>query len=287
VDGVRSPVLTVGPDDATDAVVFVHGNPGPGLEWIDLLERVGGFARAIAPDMPGFGQADKPRKFDYSLAGYGQHLSGLLEALGIRRAHLVLHDFGGGWGLEWAINNPETFASAILFNTGVLQNGRWHRWARIWRTPVLGELFQLTATRGTTRMIVSRENPRLTPEQVNERYERMRPWAIRRTMLRVYRATPFSALGYRTALGGSRSSRSDSLRRLDRPALVIWGSDDAYVSENQLPNQRKAFPSAQVEVLEGHGHWPFLEDPERAASLVIPFLHQQLQRTDDRVIAQR
>jgi pimeloyl-ACP methyl ester carboxylesterase len=40
--------------------------------------------------------------------------------------------------------------------------------------------------------------------------------------------------------------------------------------------QRQAFPSAQVELLEGHGHWVMLEDPERIAALVIPFLRSQL-----------
>ena len=44
----------------------------------------------------------------------------------------------------------------------------------------------------------------------------------------------------------------------------------------QAERQRQAFPSAQVELLEGHGHWVMLEDPERVAPLVIPFLRLQL-----------
>lgn len=67
VDGVRSPVIQRGLQDATEAVVFVHGNPGPSSDWIDLLGRVGSFARAIAPDLPGYGRADKPRDFNYSV----------------------------------------------------------------------------------------------------------------------------------------------------------------------------------------------------------------------------
>jgi pimeloyl-ACP methyl ester carboxylesterase len=68
----------------------------------------------------------------------------------------------------------------------------------------------------------------------------------------------------------------EPLRVLDRPALVIWGADDAYLPREQAERQRESFPSARVEVLEGHGHWVFHEDPERVASLVVPFLREQV-----------
>ncbi len=51
----------------------------------------------IAPDMPGYGKADRPESFDYTVEGYARHLTGILEQLGVKRAHLVLHDFGGPW----------------------------------------------------------------------------------------------------------------------------------------------------------------------------------------------
>ena len=70
--------------------------------------------------MPGFGRADKPRDFPYSVAGYAEFLDGVLEELGIDRVHLVVHDFGGPWGMEWAARNPSRVASAVLINTGVL-----------------------------------------------------------------------------------------------------------------------------------------------------------------------
>ena len=86
-------------DGASEAVVFVHGNPGPKEDWQDLVPATGDFARAIAPDFPGYGAADKPEQFDYTSAGYAAHLNGILGQLGIERVHLVMHDFGGAWGL--------------------------------------------------------------------------------------------------------------------------------------------------------------------------------------------
>ena len=83
VNGVRSPVLNAGAPDASEAMVFVHGNPGPKEDWEDLLRRAGEFGRAVAPDMPGYGAADKPADFGYTSDGYAKHLAGILEQLGI------------------------------------------------------------------------------------------------------------------------------------------------------------------------------------------------------------
>ncbi|HTU29382.1 MAG TPA: alpha/beta hydrolase [Solirubrobacteraceae bacterium] len=266
VDGVRSPVLTSGDPDTREAVVFVHGNPGPKEDWTDLMTRTGEFARAIAPDMPGYGAADHPADFDYSSHGYARHLAGILDQMRIDRAHLVMHDFGGPWGLVWAVEHPEAFASATLINTGVLLDYRWHRLARIWRTPVLGDLFMATSTRAGVRMVVGHDNPRLTPAAIDRIYDASRARHTKRAVLKLYRSTPASAMG---ALGAP-------LRELDRPALVVWGTTDAYLPWQQADLQRESFPSARIQLLEGLGHWPFIEDPARVDEVVIPFLREQV-----------
>ena len=266
VSGVRSPVKQVGPLSSGEAVVFVHGNPGPSDDWDDLLQRVASFTRAIAPDMPGYGAADKPRNFTYTIDGYADHLAGVIDQLGISRVHLVLHDFGGPWGLTWAARHPSAFASATLINSGILSGYRWHRFARIWRTPVLGELFLATGTRGAFHVLAGRENARLSREQLDRIYDAFRPWATKRAILKLYRATPEKLLG----------AHVDDMRTLDRPALVVWGTQDPYLPVILATRQREAFPSARVELIEGGGHWVIREDPEAVASLVVPFLRNQV-----------
>jgi pimeloyl-ACP methyl ester carboxylesterase len=246
----------------------MHGNPGRGTDWEYLLSEVAGFARAIAPDMPGFGAADKPADFEYTVGGYARHLAGVLDQLGVERAHLVLHDFGGPWGLAWGLANPQAFRSATLINTSALVEYRWHRYARIWRTPLVGELFQAALSRPAYRLVAGRDNPRLDRADLDRLYEQARPPETKRAVLRLYRATdPDFAEPF-----------IEHLRKLDRPALVIWGGDEPYLPPEQAELQRGAFPSARVEVLEGHGHWVFWEDPERVAGLAVPFLREQVGR---------
>lgn len=117
VDGVRCAVHDSGPADRGEAVVFVHGNPGPMDDWAELAPAVAGFARVIAMDMPGFGRAERPRSFDHSVVGHARFLGLLLDQLGVEHAHLVLHDFGGPWGLRWALDHPDRLASLTFINT--------------------------------------------------------------------------------------------------------------------------------------------------------------------------
>jgi len=274
VAGVCSPYIEAGPESAEAAAVFVHGNPGSSRDWEDLLARVGEYGRAIALDMPGFGEADKPKDFDYTIDGYVRHLGGALEELGVKRAHLVLHDFGGPWGLQWAVEHLEVFASVVLIKIGILPSYHWHYLAKIWRTPLLGEIFMAITTRPGFDLLLKHGNPRGLPKAFVDRMYDDFDWGTRRAVLKLYRAT--------SDLDGPARQQAAALGPLDRPALVVWGARDPYVPVRYAERQREVFPNASVVVLEDSGHWPFADDPERVAREVIPFLRRNLERFSSR-----
>lgn len=266
VNGVRSPVLVGGAGTSGEAVVFVHGNPDTGSDWLPLMEPVAEFATAVAPDMPGFGGADKPEHWDYTVAGYASHLGGLLDQLGIERVHVVAHDFGGPFALKWAADNGEKLASVTLINTGVLLGYRWHRLARIWRTPVLGEVFMWTTSPRLARFVVHHDNPGLPEEWVQKIADHARPPETKRAVLRLYRSTPPSDM----------ELVAGPLRERDPDTLVVWGDADVYIPAVQAQRQREVFSRARIEILPGVGHWAWLEQPERVADLVVPFLRERV-----------
>lgn len=268
VSGVRSPYLARGPAAAREAVVFVHGNPGPKEDWVGLMERLDPGVRAFAPDMPGYGAADRPRDFEYTVDGYARHLDGLLAAAGIDRAHLVLHDFGGPWGLRWAADHLERVASLTLVNTGVLLGYRWHKFARIWQTPGLGELFMAMASRSMLKRMLNAENPVPFPEEFIDRIHRNSDRGNRRAVLKLYRAS--------RNVADMSQALADLLRPRDLPALVVFGAGDPYIPARYAEVQRQIFPRAEVHVLDRCGHWPFIDDVDRVAALMVPFLERQL-----------
>jgi pimeloyl-ACP methyl ester carboxylesterase len=266
--GLRMPCIEAGRPNADEAVVFIHGHPGSSRDWEGLLPQVGEFGRAVAFDLPGLGKADKPDNWDYTIGTYGSVVAAALNVLGIQRAHLVVHDLGGGAGLAWAAAHPDAFASAVIMGTGILIDYDWHRLAALQRKPVLGPLIvRLTNERSFYRTIRgyhrgARELPDWFLRQLWEDYD----LASRHAMMTMYRAAPPDGFERLAPL----------FRELDRPALVLWGENDPFVPVEQAQRQKESFPSAEVVVLEGSGHWPWIDNPEGAAAHIVPFLERQL-----------
>ncbi len=97
-------------------------------------------AAGIAPDLPGFGRSGKPGSLRYSIDEYAGFIEASSTASAIERVSLVVHDWGAV-GLAFAQRHPERIDRLVVINAVPLLPGyRWHRTARIWRTPVLGEL---------------------------------------------------------------------------------------------------------------------------------------------------
>ena len=274
VSGLSTPLLEAGPRDARQAVVFLHGNPGSSADWRDLVASTGAFARAVAFDMPGFGKAGKPRDFEYSVPGEVRFFDAALSELGIERAHLVLHDLGGPWGIEWAAGHPDRVESIVLVNTGAFVDYKWHILARIWQTPVAGELFMATTSRFAFRTLTKRGQSKrpLPREFVDSMYDNF-DRDTRHAVLQHYRAEKRPQAAARRA--------ADALRPHDIPTLVLWGARDPYLGVDLAEAQKQAFPSARIEVLPDSGHWPFMDNPDETASHVLPFLREQTGATKE------
>lgn len=267
--GVRTRVLQGGDPHAPEAAVFIHGNPGCAQDWELLMQGLAPHCRVIAPDMPGYGQADKPSTYPYSVQAGAEFIGELVASLGVSRAHLVLHDFGGAWGLVWASHHPQAFASATLINTGVLRGYRWHMLARIWRTPWLGELQLRVMTRSSFRWAIRLGCPRGLPlDFINRMYDDLDS-GTRQAILKLYRATDHPG-------GALARQLTQALRPLDRPTLVIWGAADPYLPLHLAEQQREVFPRADVLVLPRSGHFPFADDPLTVESAVVPFIREHL-----------
>ena len=268
VAGLRSPALVGGDPASPEAVVFVHGSPGSCADWRDLAARVAPFSRVLAADMPGFGQADKPADFDYTVAGYARHLDLLVAAQGIRRVHLVLHDFGGPWGLAWAADHLDAVASVTLVNIGIQPGYRWHFMARLWRLPGVGELVMATTTHAAMKLTMRRGNPRGLPTAYFDEMFANFDAATRRAVLKLYRRT--------NDLGAATDRVAEVLAPRRLPATVVWGARDPYIPVRYAEKQRRWFDVDRVAILDDSGHWPMIDNPAAVAEAVVPFLRRQV-----------
>ena len=224
-------------------VLYLHGVPTHSYDWVPFLERFGG----IAPDLPGFGRSSKPADFDYSIAGYDRFVEALAAELGLDRLTLVMHDWGSV-GLAFAQRFPERVERLAMFPVVPFLSGyRWHRVARGWRTPVVGELLMGFSTRWAFR----RELPRELADAAWETFDH----GTQRAILKLYRSASPEVL----ARAGER------LGEVRSPALILWAEDDGYLPAEFGRRLADALGGdVTLELVEG-GHWTWLERPELVA----------------------
>ncbi|TMK26876.1 MAG: alpha/beta hydrolase [Actinobacteria bacterium] len=268
VAGGSSPLIEAGAPDAREAVVFVHGNPGSSTDWTALVAGAGELGRAVAVDMPGFGKARAPEGFAFDVPAYADFLGRALEQLQIERVHLVLHDFGGPFGLLWGVSHPAAWASVVLINIGVMPGYTWHSMAKRWRTPIVGELVQAWIPRAAWRRTMQKSSPRGLPEEFVDKMYDDYDHATRRTVLKLYRNTPDP--------GTTAAELGAAIAELHKPALVVWGAADPFLGVEYAERQREFFDVQEVIVLKESGHWPFQDDPQAVERAVLPFLGRRL-----------
>jgi pimeloyl-ACP methyl ester carboxylesterase len=178
----------------------------------------------------------------------------------------VAHDYGGPFAAAWAADHPDRVASVTFVNTGVLVGYRWHRMARLWRTPVVGELVMRAMRPALIRARLARENPGLPARWLDTIVGHLMPEKTRRAVLRLYRS------------GGpaDMDQLAARLRQHDHDALVVFGDADAYIPADVAHRQVNVFPRVDIRILRGLGHWSWLEDTDAVADQVVPFLKERI-----------
>jgi pimeloyl-ACP methyl ester carboxylesterase len=236
--------------------LYLHGVPTNSDDWVEMLALGGG----IAPDLPGFGRSGKPGSLTYTIAEYDSFIERFLDDRGIDRVSMLVHDWGGV-GLAFAQRLPERVDRlAIVNSVPFLPGYRWHRIARIWRTPGLGELAMGATSRFTMRMSSRESNVAKGPmpesfiDSVMDHFDQ----GTQRAILRLYRSSPPDVL----AAAGA------GLGELRMPTLVAWGMRDPYIPARFGRAFADAIPGAELVELADAGHWPWLDRPDLVGRLV-------------------
>jgi pimeloyl-ACP methyl ester carboxylesterase len=116
--------------------------------------------------------------------------------------------------------------------------------------------------------ILNRLNPRPMPRSFVDRVMKYSDWGHRRAVLKLYRAS--------RNLGGHLAEIGSAAFAQSLPALVLWGAEDPFIDAGYADKQRRYFPRAEVHVLQGLGHWPFIDDVEAVRAPLVEFLRRNV-----------
>lgn len=252
-------------------VLLVHGMAGSSTSWLPIMERLGQHVTYVAPDLPGHGRSEKPRA-DYSLGAQAGFLRDLLAALGHERATVVGTSLGGGIAMQFAYQHPDRCERLVLVCAGGLGDE-------------VMPLLRVLALPGAEYVMPVAFQPfiRNGVETVAGWFAKvgLRPAPATEEMWRAY--TSLGDADTRSAFvqtlravvdhKGQRVSAKDKLYLAeDVPTLIIWGSEDPVIPVDHAHEAAAAMPGAALEIMDGCGHFPYAEDPQRFSQLLLDFV---------------
>ena len=246
-------------------ILLVHGTPSWSFEWRHAIAALRADHRCVAPDHLGFGLSAKPPGAAYAPADHAARLRQLVRALDLHDATLVVHDFGGPIGLSALLDEPERFSSVVILNTWMWPHGedpRVRRLSRLVASPLGRFLYRwlnasprwLVPASFGDRSKLTRAVHRHYVRPFSRRDERWAPW---RLGCELAGSDPWYA---------SLWERRAVLQSL--PVTFVWGTKDIAFGEPYLERWRAALPRAEVVRVEGAGHFPQEEQPERVTAAI-------------------
>lgn len=263
IDGYR---LCYADRGAGPVVVLLHGLGGSLYDWRGNHGPIAaaGF-RVIALDVLGAGESEKPEEADYSVFAQARRVKRLLDELQVDRAVLVGNSYGGGIALAFAQDWPDRTERLVLIDS-VCYPEDIPAYVRLCRIPWLSEQVAcILPVEMMTEAALSKnyaDPARVKPDEIGAYVGELDPPERRKALIRTVRALV-------------PDDSSEFLRRLSRVearTLILWGDKDATRPVEHGRRLQKDLPNATLEVLEGVGHMPNQEVPERVNRLVVDFL---------------
>jgi pimeloyl-ACP methyl ester carboxylesterase len=256
-----------GPADGAP-VLLVHGTAAWSGFWLTIAEALGheGY-RAIAIDLPPFGFSDRSAAGAYSRSDQAERISALIERLGVSRPIIVGHSFGAGAVVETAMRHGDKIRGVVLVDgaLGLPAEGEDY--------PPDNKLAQWILDQPIAA------EPLVSATLVN-------PWMTRRFLAGLLFKTeaaseaeadilrrPFSRPGTTAAYAhwlprllfpdrDAMSASPENYAKAPMPVALIWGREDAVTPLAQGQRLQRLFPRSTLDVIDGVGHIPHIEDEQ-------------------------
>ncbi len=269
VQGLRIHYLRAGEQGAP--VVLLHGGgiDSSILSWELTIPTLAERHRVLAPDLPGYGESDKP-DIEYTTAYYLQFLGAFLDAVGLQRTSLAGLSTGGGIALGFALESPERVEKLVLVDSYGLQTKAplaWMGYLMVHMPGYSGLSLAMMRSRWMLRASLGallRHREAVTEKLVDQAMtEVRRPRAV----------LAFNSYQKAEVLWtGTRTCYMDRLPSLNVPTLIVHGAEDTLVPVACAQQAHDLIPGSQLHFLPGCGHWSQRDCPEEFNRVVGAFL---------------
>jgi len=267
--GARLNYVDEGPRN-DEAVLMLHGNPTWSFLYRNVIRTLSPTVRCIVPDHVGMGLSDKPENYDYSLETRTADIEALVASLGLKRIHLIVHDWGGAIGFGFATRHPEMIGRIVILNTAAFFSEHIPRRIALCRAGIFGKIL----VRGfngfagpASRMSTVRP---LAPAVKRGFLFPYNSWANRVAVHRFVQDIPMK-------INHPTRSMLDGIERklpmlTDRQKMILWGGKDFCFNDYFLTRWREIFPQASVHRYADAGHYVLEDAGDDACQRISGFL---------------
>ncbi len=238
-------------DDAPAAVILQGW--GTSYRHYDLIERIlKDRYKVIRFDLPGFGESEEPEE-SWDVEGYAVFVLSLLDKLGIGRAMLIGHSYGGRIIIRLASKDsiPLKITRIILIDSaGILPV----------RTPSQKRkqlIFKILKKIYANKVIYF-----LFDEIIDD-------WKNRQGSEDYRRATP---LMRKTLVKAVNEDLTDLLPKIKQETMLIWGEADSATPMRDAHIMEEKIPDSALAVIPGAGHFSFAENPKLFEQIINAYL---------------
>ena len=260
---------------ADGALLLIHGFPTSSWDWHKVWDELGAkFPRVIAADLMGFGFSSKPANYRYSIFDQADLLEGLLVHLGVKRVHILAHDYGDTVAQELLARHLDVgkprIESCVLLNGGLFPETHHARTIqKLLLTPLGPLLSRLMNRRSFDRSFSAIFGAHTQPstDELAEFWELIRHDGGNRIMHKLIRYMPERLANRERWVGALRKTRV--------PLRLINGPDDPVSGAHMVARYRELVPNPDTVSLPGIGHYPQTEDPAGVLKAFSEF-HQHL-----------
>lgn len=242
-------------------LLLIHGYPTASYDWVRVWPRLAGRYSLYALDLLGFGSSAKPRDCDYPIALQADLCMALLEACGVSGVHVLAHDYGDTVAQELLAREREgqlSISSMAFLNGGLFpETHRARPVQKLLSTPVLGPLLARSMSYGkfeATMLSISGSAPP-TREELQDLWVLIERDGGRQALARL--------INYMEQRRRNRARWVGALVESKVPRRLICGAVDPVSGRHLAERYRELVPDPDVVVLEGVGHYPQLEVPDR------------------------
>jgi haloalkane dehalogenase len=265
--GVRMHYIDEGEGD--EAVLMLHGNPTWGFFYRDVVKSLAGRIRCVVPDHVGMGLSDKPQDYRYTLEQRIADIASLVGSLGVKRVHLIVHDWGGAIGFGWARRNPEMVGRIVITNTAAFPDSRIPLRIAVCRWPIVGPLI-VRGLNGFAGAAASMAVTQPLPPDVRAGY--LAPygsWADRVAVNAFVQDIPLHSSHPSHPEISAIHAALPQFR--DRQILIAWGERDFCFTPHFLARWREIFPDAEEAIEPDAGHYLLEDAGERLVPRIAEF----------------